>query len=152
MITKVEIAHRDSVPTVVVKREGVAQQHLPELFDATFARFHAAITEGLVQPSGPAVAMYTRMAETLDVEIGFPGQLAEADPNLTESSLPGGLIARAEYWGGYEGLPLAWAEFVKDVAAQGHEPAGPCWELYVTQPTPDMNPAALRTDLCCVVA
>ena len=33
------------------------------------------------------------------------------------------------------------------VIADGREPAFPFWEVYVTEPTPDADPASLRTDL-----
>lgn len=151
MITQFQFIKVAATPTVVVKREGVSQAHLPELFDATFARLHAAIVDGTVAPTGAPFGLYLRMEDTLDLEIGFPGRLVQPDENLLESTLPAGQLATAQYWGGFDGLPLAWAEFVNIVAGEGREIAGPCWESYVTKPAPGMDPATIRTDLFCVV-
>jgi effector-binding domain-containing protein len=38
------------------------------------------------------------------------------------------------------------------LAAGGTPPGTPFWEVYVTEPSPDMNPATLRTDLFTVLA
>lgn len=152
MITEFQLLDAPAVPTVVVKRAEVTATHLPELFDATFARFHAAIAEGVVAPSGPPFGLYLRMEDTLDIEIGFPGVLQSPDENLVASELPAGRIASAQYWGGFDGLPLAWAEFVSHVAGQGLSVAGPCWESYVTMPEPNMDPTTIRTDLFCAVS
>ena len=40
---------------------------------------------------------------------------------------------------------MAWVD------EQGLTPAGPMWEVYVTDPTPEMDPASLRTDLFVLV-
>lgn len=151
MITEFQLIDAPATPTVVVKRAGVQQSQLPELFDATFARLHAAITDRVVAPAGPPFGLYLRMEDTLDIEIGFPGTLVAEDSNLGASELPGGRIATAQYWGGFGGLGLAWAEFVRMVAEAGATVAGPCWESYVGIPKPGMDPNALRTDLYCVI-
>lgn len=36
---------------------------------------------------------------------------------------------------------------MQQVAADGRQPALPFWEVYVTEPSPEMDPATLRTDL-----
>ena len=33
------------------------------------------------------------------------------------------------------------------VVAAGRAPAFPFWEVYVTEPTPDVDPGSMRTDL-----
>ena len=41
----------------------------------------------------------------------------------------------------------AWAVFTKAAVDAGHHPGLPFFEVYVTEPNPDMDPADLRTDL-----
>ena len=35
------------------------------------------------------------------------------------------------------------------IGGMGRAPGSPFWEVYVTEPSPDMDPATLRTDLFC---
>jgi effector-binding domain-containing protein len=63
------------------------------------------------------------------------------------SAVPGGRIAAATYLGGFDGLGGAWQTLVAALESQGETPAVPFWEVYVTEPSPDMDPAELRTDL-----
>ncbi|GAA2093137.1 AraC family transcriptional regulator [Brevibacterium salitolerans] len=63
------------------------------------------------------------------------------------SAVPGGRIAAATYLGGFDGLSGAWQTLVAALESQGETPAVPFWEVYVTEPRPDMDPAELRTDL-----
>lgn len=140
-----------AVPTVVVARDCVRQDQLPELYDSTFASLGATAAAGEISITGPAIGLYLRMDDTLDIEIGFPGQIS-GETAAIASELPAGKVARMVYHGSYDGLPLAWAECVSRIAGEGLQVAGACWEAYVTEPTPELDPADLRTDLYCVVA
>lgn len=60
--------------------------------------------------------------------------------------------AVTSYIGPYEGLGEEWGRMMGEIAARGLAPGMPCWESYVTDPTPDTDPATLRTDLYCLVA
>lgn len=97
-----------------------------------------------------------------DLEIGFPldGPLFEQlddDPievdglRLVASTLPAANVAVTSYVGPYDGMGEAWGEFLGSISAKGFAPGTPFWETYVTEPTPDTDPATLRTDLYCVV-
>ena len=66
---------------------------------------------------------------------------------LTASELPAGTIARTTYVGGYDGLGAAWGAFLGEIGASGRAPDVPFWEVYVTEPSPDADPATMRTDL-----
>lgn len=150
--------------TAVVRVEGYPAAQLPQLFDGVFTRLFPALGQAGVQPAGPAHALYTRMpGETVDLEVGIPvdrvlegtvdlGSLqletGEEIPLVARtSSLPGGRIATAAHLGGYDGLGEAWQTFMEALATGGTPPGTPFWEVYVTEPSPDMDPATLRTDL-----
>ncbi|TSI15484.1 GyrI-like domain-containing protein [Brevibacterium aurantiacum] len=144
-----------SVPTAVVEVRNVAMEDLPTHFDAAFSGLFPALAEAEQEIAGPAFALYTRQpSDTVDLEIGLPltSGLKQALP-LGEgliaipSQLPGGSIAALTHTGGYDGLGEAWAGLMKAVVDAGHHPDLPFFEVYVTEPKPDMDPADLRTDL-----
>ena len=162
----IRLLRAPAVPTVVVRTMAVPMSDLAELFDSAFGNvFPVAFGAGLV-PAGPAFALYTRMTEgpemEADLEIGFPldGPLFEQlddDPievdglRLVASTLPAANVAVTSYVGPYDGMGEAWGEFLGRISAKGLAPGTPFWETYVTEPTPDTDPATLRTDLYCVV-
>lgn len=85
-------------------------------------------------------------AEAGGVEVGgAEGRVFEL--HAVASAVPGGRIAAATYLGGFDGLGGAWQTLVAALESQGETPAVPFWEVYVTEPRPDMDPAELRTDL-----
>lgn len=67
------------------------------------------------------------------------------------SALPGGRVATAAHLGGYDRLGEAWQTFMGALEAQGLRAAVPFWEVYTTEPSPEMDPATLRTDLFTVL-
>ena len=59
----------------------------------------------------------------------------------------GGRVARTVHAGGYDGLGEAWGSLIGWAAEQGLAPTGEMWEVYLTEPTPDGDPADNRTEL-----
>lgn len=150
--------------TAVVRVEGFPTAHMPILFDGVFSRLFPALGQAGAQPVGPAFSLYTQVpGETADLEVGIPvDRVLEGDADLGEidvpdgasfalvaqtSVLPGGRIATAAHLGGFDGLGDAWQTFLGALETQGLTVAMPFWEVYTTEPTPDMDPADLRTDL-----
>ena len=70
---------------------------------------------------------------------------------VVASKLPAANVAVTSYVGPYDGMGQAWGDFMGQISAMGFAPGNPFWETYVTEPTPDTDPATLRTDLYCVV-
>lgn len=165
-LSEVRLLRGRTVPTVVVRANDVPMATISGLFDAIFGTaFPAAFAQGL-QPAGPAFALYTRLTDgpdaVADLEIGFPldGPLLEQlddDPvevdglRVVASAIPAGDVAVTSYIGGFDGLGEAWGRFLAEIRAMGRAPATPFWESYVTEPSPDMDPATLRTDLYCLI-
>lgn len=165
-VSGIRLLRAPAVPTAVVRADDVPMATIAGLFDAVFGTaFPAAFARGLT-PAGPAFALYTRLTDgadaVADVEIGFPLDgplLAQIDAELVEvdglrvvaSVLPAADVAVTSHLGGFDGLGRAWGEFLGEIGAMGWAPGVPFWEAYVTEPSPDMDPADLRTDLYCVV-
>ena len=165
-VVGMKILRAPAVPTAVVRASDVPMATIGGLFDGVFGKaFPTAFAQGLA-PAGPAFALYTRMTDgpdvVVDVEIGFPldGPLIEQlddEPievdglRLEASVLPAADVAVTSHLGGFDGLGAAWGQLMGEIGAMGRAPGMPFWESYVTEPSPDMDPADLRTDLYCVV-
>jgi effector-binding domain-containing protein len=135
--------------TAAVVRGTVAADEITDFFDRSFSVLGEAIAAQGVAPIGPAFGLYRGMPEeTIDVAVGFPtdGPI-EPDGSVELGELPGGRVARVVYAGGFDGLGEAWQRLGTWIAEQGLTPSESYWEVYVTEPSPDMDPADLRTEL-----
>ena len=143
-----ELVSAEPVTTAVV-RAVVPVSGLTGFFDASFRELTTTTTEQGVALLGPAFALYRGpFAEIVDLEVGFPvDRPIPAEGNVVASELPGGLLARGTHSGSFDGLGDAWARLAAWLGEQGHAPAAERWESYVTQPSPDMDPRDLRTEL-----
>ena len=83
---------------------------------------------------------------------GLAAQPVEAgDLRIVPSELPAGRVAVVSHLGGFDGLGRAWGRLLGEIQGRGLSAGTPFWESYVTEPSPDMDPATLRTDLYCPV-
>ena len=135
--------------TTAVIRRAVPMDRLPEFFDGSFGALAAAVIGQGAGIAGPAFALYHGMpTDTVDLEVGFPTQRAVvSDGDVVASALPGGRVARAVHAGSFDGLGPAWGRLRSWIDEQGLRAGETFWEVYLTQPTPDMDPADLRTEL-----
>lgn len=148
----------ERVPLAVAGYQQVMLSQLRELFDSTFSAIGAAISRGELSPAGPALAIYHGDPRTVfDIEIGFPVQTPWAGPVLSEdiaielSEWPPGPMAALSHIGGYDSLHLSWERLMTAVGESGTGDPVVMGELYVTEPSPDADPATLRTDLMVAV-
>ena len=143
------------VPTVVVEAQGHPMDELPALFDAVFSRLFPALAVAVVFPDTATTEIYTRPpTDTVDIQVGVPvatglSQALDLGDDLTAipAELPGGSIGAISHLGGFDGLAEAWNAHMQALVAAGHHPDMPFFEVYVTEPNPEMDPADLRTDL-----
>ncbi len=135
--------------TTAVIRRVVPMDRLPEFFDSSFGALAAAVTGQGAGIAGPAFALYHGMpTDTVDLEVGFPTQRAVvAEGDGVASALPGGRVARAVHAGSFDGLGAAWGRLRSWIDDQGLRAGETFWEVYLTQPTPEMDPGDLRTEL-----
>ncbi len=143
-----------AIPTVVVRVTDHPMAQMPQFFDRAFAALFPALAEEGIEVAGPAFSLHSRMpTETADLEVGVPvvtpltHDLEVGEVTLLPSTLPPGPVAVTSYHGGYEGLAGAWGDFMEAVGASGRSPDLPFWEVYVSEPSPEADPATLRTDL-----
>jgi effector-binding domain-containing protein len=135
--------------TTAVVRGTVDAEEIAEFFDRSFAVLGEAMAAQGVAPTGPAFGMYHGVPdETIDLEVGFPtGRAVETDGSVEPGELPGGQVARLVHAGSFDGLSEAWQRLGGWIAEQDLTPGESYWEVYMTEPNPEMDPADLRTEL-----
>ena len=135
--------------TTAVVRGTVSVEEITDFFDRSFSVVAEALAAQGVSPTGPAFALYRGLpAEILDLEVGFPtGRAIEADGSVEVGELPGGQVARMVHAGSFDGLSEAWQRLGSWIAEQSLTPAESVWEVYLTEPSPEVDPAELRTEL-----
>ena len=143
-----EIIEVPEVMTAVIKGT-VAMSDLADFFDRSFNVLGEVLAKQGVTPTGAAYALYRGIPDdTVTLEVGFPTDRAiEPDGSAEAGSLPGGRVARVVYAGSFDGLGEAWQRLGSWIGDQGLTPADDFWEVYLTEPSPGMNPADLRTEL-----
>ncbi|HZA71964.1 MAG TPA: GyrI-like domain-containing protein [Propionibacteriaceae bacterium] len=143
-----ELVTVEPVTTAVV-RGTITAEEVTDFFDRSFSVLGEAMAAQGVVPIGPAFGLYRGIPdETMDLEVGFPtGRAIEPDGSAEAGDLPGGRVARVVYAGSFDGLSEAWQRLGGWIAEQGLTPGETYWEVYVTEPSPEMDPAELRTEL-----
>ena len=138
----------EEVATAVI--HGIVDMgELAAFFDASFSRLAAAVAAQGVAVVGPAFALYHGAPGAVaDLEVGFPtAGIVEVDGDVVASVLPGGRVARLVHEGSFDQLESSWGRLAGWIAAEGLSPGADLWEVYVTEPSPAMDPADLRTEL-----
>lgn len=135
--------------TVAVIAGRVPMSELPDFFDRSFGELAAVLTDQGVGIVGPAFARYHGPPEAAaDLEVGFPtDRPVTATGSVRPGALPAGRTARLVHEGPYDSLGESWQRLGSWIAGEGEQPADAMWEVYVTEPTPDTDPATLRTEL-----
>lgn len=146
--TRPRLVGLEPVPTAVV-RGAVAPAELRGFFDGAFAALGRVLHEQGIAPESAAFGLYRGAAgERLELEVGFVvGREVRGEDGVAAGELPGGRVARVTHRGGFDGLGAAWEGLAGWIRERGLEPGELRWEVYVTRPTPDMDPRDLRTEL-----
>jgi effector-binding domain-containing protein len=128
MSYEVTLTHVDAQPTAAVRAcvplDELAQE-LPKLFDKVYG-FLRRVDVGQL---GQNVVLYFDEQANLEASVQVPGPFVGAD-GVHSSSTPEGRVATTIHTGPYSGLPSAHDAVRRWCAEQGHELAGPNWEVY----------------------
>ncbi|MFF0473947.1 GyrI-like domain-containing protein [Streptomyces sp. NPDC004284] len=135
--------------TTAVVRGVVPLGELRTFFDEAFGALGRVLQRQQVPPRSAAFGLsHGAPGEALDLEVGFvTGREVNAEDGVVAGELPGGRVARVTHHGGFDGLGEAWERLGAWIGAQGLRGGEDRWEVYVTRPTPDMDPRDLRTEL-----
>jgi effector-binding domain-containing protein len=101
------------------------------------------------RPAGPPFARYRQIpGEQFEAEAGFPVAAAiEREGDVHPSSLPGGTVATTMHVGPYDTMEPAYAALASWVAEHDGEPRGDAWEVYLSDPVEEPDPAIWRTEI-----
>lgn len=99
--------------------------------------------------AGQPFARYPEFgAGLISIEVGMPLQApVPGEGDIEAFTLPAGLTAVAVHGGPYEQLPESFAALERWLAAEGRQPAGAPWEVYVTDPADHPDAADWRTEI-----
>jgi effector-binding domain-containing protein len=107
-----------------LERKGAGPAGMP------FARFH---------PAGDGV---------FDVEAGFPASTpTNGEGDVEPSDLPAGPAAVTVHVGPYDAIRPAHAALQAWILEHGGAPVGDAWEVYLSDPEVDQDPATWRTEV-----
>jgi effector-binding domain-containing protein len=135
--------------TTAVIHGTVPVTELAAFFDRSFGRIGDVLREQDATITGAAFARYHGpVTQEANLEVGF----ATAEPiepvgDVVVGSLPEGRVARLVHHGSYDTLGSSWGQLQAWMQQQGFAPGDAMWELYVTEPSPEMDPADLLTEL-----
>lgn len=133
--------------TVAVLRETITMDAISDYYDRAFGTVAGVVAEQGVGITGPALGLYFGMpADTVDLGAGFPVDAAiSPSDGVTTIELPTGRAAQLLHAGSYDELGQAYERLTDWMSAQGLAPGSTMWESYLTEPTPDADPADMRT-------
>lgn len=147
-MTDIAIETMEEQPTLVMWGK-VAVQDMPQFLGRAF---HAAAAHAETigaEICGRPFARYRSLdAEhrQFEVEAGFPvrGDLVGSEA-VDVSSLPAGPAAVAVHLGPYEAMVPTYDAVLRFLDDQRAEPLGPAWEVYLSDPDKEPDPATWRT-------
>ncbi|MFJ6104267.1 GyrI-like domain-containing protein [Streptomyces sp. NPDC092359] len=148
-----QVVRREPVTTAVV-RGHVPFAELRDFFDSAFGTLGRVLREQGVTPLGAAFALHHGTSgEKADLEVGFPTDRAvREEAGVVAATLPGGRVARLTHHGAFDGLGASWERLGTWMRDRGLARGEDRWEEYTTQPSPDMDPRDLRTELHWTIA
>ncbi|MBD0711479.1 MULTISPECIES: GyrI-like domain-containing protein [unclassified Streptomyces] len=147
------VVRQEPVTTAVVR----GQISLPELrgfFDTSFGTLGRVFHDQRITPLGAAFGLYRgSLGDRTDLEVGFVTDHAvRAEDGVVAATLPEGRVARTTHRGAFDGLGASWERLGTWMRDRGLAPGAERWEVYVTRPSPDMDPRDLRTELNWTIA
>ncbi|KUG54523.1 hypothetical protein AVL61_17175 [Kocuria rosea subsp. polaris] len=127
----------------------VSMSDLRAFFDRAFDDLRRAMADGTFEPSGPPMAVYHGVpAETVHLDVGFPvTRPVTARGRVVPGRLPASRTASSVHRGNYDDLGRSWQHLAEWAARERLDLGDLMWEVYVTEPRPGDDPAAMRTEL-----
>lgn len=114
---------------------------------------YASVAERLAAegagPVGPPFARYHLLgAGRFQIEAGFPALRPIADgAEVTAATLPGGPVAHTVHVGPYDAMEPAYEALEAWIRDHGYEANGDPWEVYLSDPIAEPDPATWRTEV-----
>jgi effector-binding domain-containing protein len=145
--SKIDIKSVQAKDTATV-RETIAPDAITETLGRIYQAVHASLAKQGIKPNGAPFARYHEFGAQIDIEAGMPVERAIlTDGNVKPSQLPGGLAAVTIHVGPYESLSGSYDAITAWMTNTGRVSNGGPWELYLTDPSSEPNPAKWLTQI-----
>ncbi len=120
----------------------------PWLAKAYHAVYAACRAQGLQRTGAPFARYRLRGRDTCTIEAGFPveGPIKRTG-DVRPSSLPEGAAASVVHIGPYETMEQTYEALVAWIERRGGAPVGDAWEIYLSDPRMEPDPATWRTEI-----
>jgi len=130
-------------------REEVSNQEVSKKIREIFGELMAFFQRNRVQMAGPPFALYHSWSDTKTVmEVGFPVAVqVKGEGRVQPVVLPAGKTVTGFHMGPYERLCETYGNMQKWMAEKGVKPASRMWEVYMTDPEKEKDPAKFVTQL-----
>jgi effector-binding domain-containing protein len=146
----VQLQQVDSIPLAVIRRQ-VSRNELSRVVPESCGLVWKAI-KAQGAKGGRHVAIYWDSSIRLEVGVELHGPFAE-QVDVVRSATPGGPVATVTHLGPYGGLSEAHDAIRHWCKVNGHQLAGPNWEIYGHWTSDwDDHPSRIRTDVFYQVA
>ena len=152
-MNEITLFERQEQATAVI-RERVPMNELPQFFARAYQATMAAAQAQGRHPTGPPFSMYHgRPTDVVDVEAGFPvnGAIAPAD-GVVPGTLPAGKVVQTTHVGPYDTLSQTYDMVLGYMKEHDLTPADDMWEVYLSDPQRQPDPATWRTEIFWPVA
>lgn len=135
-----------SAQPVLSMRFEVAPAQLAAKFAEVLPAVFGHAAQGSAPPCGMPFARYHGFGETVDVEAGVPTQgPGQGTETISVSELPAGPAAVTMHVGPYDKLGDAHQALAEWAKANGKSVSGGPWEIYVSDPSQQPDPAKWET-------
>lgn len=144
---KVEVRTLKRTPVLFVRCE-VTQDQIGEALGPAFGAVAAhAASKGAVM-AGPPYARYYTPPPNMVMEAGMPvTQDVAGEGDVQSGELPTGEAAVTTHVGPFEEVQPAYQAIEAWMSANGRAPGGAPWEVYLTDPALEPDPAKWRTEI-----
>jgi effector-binding domain-containing protein len=145
---EVEVRELQPQTTVVVRRRMTPAEMGEAMGELIGLVFQRAASAGAGPVGGPFCRYFGEMDGTFDMEVGVPVNKELAPEGETRpGTLPGGKVAYARHVGPFDQVGRTYELLEGWIRDNGYEAAGDPWEVYLTDPTTEPDPAKYQTDV-----
>lgn len=139
-MTEITITTVASQPYLYVERAtGMDSAEVGPAANSGLGEVYAHMQGNGVPPAGSALVLYTSNdGKVMTYHVGFeisPEDMDKGHDQIKAGETPSGKVVTAIHKGSYAGIKATYGALMAHMKAEGLEPGGMCWELYLNDPS-----------------
>jgi AraC family transcriptional regulator len=148
----VEQGHQARQPYVAI-RTTVSMKEIGEVMGPLYGELFGWLGARGIQPAGAPWTRYLGMGQDdAEMEVAAPvGVIPEAEGRIVAGEMASCDYVRTLHVGPYETIEAAYDAIIEAMRDKGLMPAGATWEVYLTDPETEPDPAKWETMVYCPV-